>query len=149
MEAQKNSDFILYCASQFPKVEVTDISVTPETGDLLWVDVSVTNDRVYPTSSDRENEWGTAVKDVISFSSSPGIERIEIPEGMTALDPMDRSSRATAVSEDSHEFRLKGKETLTFRYLVRMTGASGWVEFNVESFHGGAASRRINIRAGG
>jgi len=123
--------------------------VTPETGDLLWVDVSVTNDRVYPTSSDSENEWGTAVKDVISLRSSPGIERIEIPEGMTMIDPMDRSSRATGVSEESHEFRLKGNETLTFRYLVRMTDASGWVEANVESFHGGTASKRINIRSGG
>lgn len=149
MEAQKNSDFVLYAASQFPKVEVTDISVTPETGDLLWVDVSVTNDRVYPTSSDTENAWGSAVKDVISLNSSQGIERIEIPEGMTMLDPTDRSSGATGVSEDEHEFRLKGNETLVFRYLVRMTGGSGWVEANVESFHGGTASKRINIRSGG
>jgi hypothetical protein len=149
MEAQKNSDFVLYCASQFPRVEVTDISVTPETGDLLWVDVSVTNDRVYPTSSDVENEVGTAVKDVITLNTSQGVQRIEIPEGTTMLDPSDRSSRATAVSEDEHEFRLRGKETLVFRYLVRMTGASGWVEANVESFHGGTASKRINIRSGG
>ena len=149
MEAQKNSDFVLYCASQFPKVEVGEISVTPETGDLLWVDVDVVNDRVYPTSSDRENEWGTAVPDEITFNSSTNIEMIEIPEGMTRLDPTNRASSATAVSETTHEFRVKGKETVSFRYLVQMSGASGWVEFYVESFHGGTATKRINIRSGG
>jgi hypothetical protein len=149
MEAQKNSDFILYCASQFPKVEIGEISVIPETGDLLWVDVDVTNDRVYPTFSDRENEWGTAVQDEISFSSSNNIQLIELPEEMTLLEPMNRMSRAKAVGEDSHEFRVKGKETVSLRYLVQMSGSSGWVEFNVESFHGGSATKRINIRSGG
>lgn len=149
MEAHKNSDFILYCASQFPNVEITDVTVTPETGDLLWVDVEVTNDRVYPTSSDRENELGIAVPDEMSFRSSTNIRRIDIPEGSTLLDPLNDNTQAEAVSEEPHEFRLKGEETLTLRYLVRLTGTSGWVEFEVSSFHGGTDTRRLNIELGG
>ncbi len=148
MEAQKNSDFVLYCASQFPEVEIDEIKVTPETGNLYWVDVAVKNDKVYPTSSDRANELGIAVQDKLIFNSSNNVNMIEIPEGMTQIDPRTPSSRATAVGEGTHEFRLKGQSSQTFRYLVQMSGGSGWVEFEVDSFHGGTATQRTSIRAG-
>ncbi len=148
MEAQKNSDFVMYCASQFPRVEIDEVTVTPETGNLFWVDVAVKNDRIYPTASDRENELGSAVLDQLTFSSSNNIEVIAIPEEETRIDPLNSSSAATAASDETTEFRLKGKETRSFRYLFGMSGASGWVEFEVVSYHGGTATQRVELRTG-
>jgi hypothetical protein len=68
---------------------------------------------------------------------------------MTLIDPTNVRSSATAASGPTTEFRLKGKETKVFRYLVEMSGSSGWVEFDVESFHGRSASKRMAIRSGG
>ncbi len=148
MEARKNSDFVLFSASQFPKVEIEDIRVTPEAGDLYWVDVTVKNDRIYPTSSDREVELGTAVMDKLSFRSGSGVELVPIPgDEMTQIDPLDPGGRATAVGEDTFEFRLEGQDSQTFRYLVEGP-ASGWVEFEVDSFFGGKATQRVTLREG-
>ncbi|MFH1765646.1 MAG: M14 family metallopeptidase [Gemmatimonadota bacterium] len=146
MEAQKNADFVMYCASQFPKVEIDKIKVTPEAGNLYWVDVTVKNDKVYPTFSDRENELGTAVQDKLMFRSAGNVSLIAIPDGMTQIDPVNTSSRANAVGEATYEFKLRGKDSQTFRYLVEKSGGSGWVEFTVESFHGGTATQRAEIR---
>jgi len=146
METQKNADFVLYCASQFPEVEIDEIQVTPEGGNLFWVDVTVKNDKVYPTFSDRERELGTAVMDKITFTSAGNVSLVPIPEGMTQIDPIDNRSRALALGEATHEFALGGQDSQTFRYLVERSGGSGWVEFTVESFHGGSATQRAEIR---
>jgi hypothetical protein len=146
MEAQKNADFVMYCASQFPKVEIEGVKVTQEAGSLYWVDITVNNDRLYPTFSDRERELGTAVQDKISFSSSGSVKVLEIPEGMTQIDPVNNTSRAMAVGENDHEFALRGRSEVTFRYLVERSGGSGWVQFTVDSFHGGQATERVEIR---
>ena len=144
METQKNADFVMYVASQFPKVEIEEIKVTAEAGNLFWVDVTVKNDRVFPTSSDRDVELGVAVMDKLTFSSSSGVSLVEIPEGMTQIDPLNNQSRATAVGEADHEFRLRGQASQTFRYLVQ--GSGGWVEFTVNSLNGGTATERATIR---
>ena len=146
MESQKNADFVMYVASQFPKVEIDGIKVTQEAGDLYWVDVTVKNDRVFPTSSDRDNELGTAVQDKINFNSSGNVTMVEIPEGMTRIDPVNNSSNAMAVGSASHEFRVRGQSEVTLRYLVQKSGGGGWVEFTVNSFHGGTATQRQEIR---
>ena len=73
---------------------------------------------------------------------------IEIPGGMTQIDPVNAASRATAVGEATHEFRLRGQSSQTFRYLVQTSGGTGWVEFEVDSFHGGTATQRTSIRPG-
>jgi len=146
MEAQKNADFVMYCASQFPKVEISDIVVTPEGGNLFWIDVTVKNDRVYPTFSDRERELGTAVQDQITFTGSGNVRLVEIPNGMTQIDPVTSASRAMAVGERVHEFGLGGRSATTFRYLVEKPGGQGWVEFEVSSFFGGTATQRAEIR---
>ena len=145
MEAQKNADFVMYCASQFPMVEIDGIKVTAEAGDLYWVDVTVKNDRVYPTFSDRENELGSAIQDKLMFRSAGNVSLIAIPEGMTQIDPANTSSQANAVGEATYDFRLRGQDAQTFRYLVEKSGGSGWVEFTVESFHGGTATQRVEI----
>ncbi len=146
-EAQKNADFVLYCASQFPKVEIDRVRVSPEAGNLYWVDVTVKNDRIYPTSSDRDNELGTAVPDKLLFRSGGGVQLVAIPKASTQIDPANPMGASTGVGEATHEFRLRGEDSQTFRYLVQGS-ESGWVEFQVESFHGGTASRRITLREG-
>jgi len=146
METLKNAQFVLYCASQFPKVEVDDVSVTPATGDLYWVDVSVKNDRVYPTSSDRAVQLKIAVMDKLLFSSSNNVSLVEVPEAATRLDPLNNMTTVTTVNKKETEFRLNGKQTRRYRYLVKMSGSSGWVEFTIDSNHGGRDTKRIAIK---
>jgi hypothetical protein len=145
-EAMRNAQFVLYCASQFPKVEIDEVSVTPATGDLCWVDVTVKNDRVYPTSSDRDVDRGNAVMDKLTFTSSRGITLVEVPDGVVQVDPLDASTRARTADGATTELRLMSEDSQTFRYLVQMTGNSGWVEFTIASKMGGTATRRINVR---
>ncbi len=148
-EALRNCHFVLYCASQFPKVEVESIELIPATNDLIWVDVTVTNDRTYPTISDRDLERGWVDEDVLTFASSSSIERVPVPEGMVTLDPNNRTTGGRVPESENPTFRLEGNGSQTFRYLVKLTGNSGWVEFTVTSFHGGTHTKRLNIRTGG
>jgi hypothetical protein len=144
METQKNADFVMYVASQFPKVEIESIDVKAEAGNLYWVDVTVKNDRVFPTSSDRDNELGTAVPDKIHFTSSGGVTLVEIPEGTVQIDPGVAATSAMGVGTTTHEFRVRGKSEVVLRYLVQASGG-GWVEFEVDSFHGGTVTQRATL----
>ncbi len=146
-EAHKITDFVLYTASQIPKVEIDRIRVTRETGDLYWVDVTVKNDRIYPTSSDREVALDTAVKDKLLFRSGGGVRMLPIPNRAPQASPRDPGPRFASVGDATHEFRLKGEDAQTFRYLVQGS-ESGWVEFQVESFSGGKATKRVTLREG-
>jgi hypothetical protein len=146
METLKNTLFVLYCTSQFPKVEISEVDVSPATADLYWVDVMVRNDRVYPTSSDRAVALGIAVKDKLLFSSSENISLIEIPAGPSQLDSLNVGSSAEAVLAGGTDFRLRGRESKRFRGLVQMTGTEGWLEIHVESKHGGKAQKRIELK---
>ena len=146
MEALKNAQFVMYCASQFPKVEIEEISVTPATDELYWVLATVKNDRVYPTSSDRAVQLKRAIKDTITISTSNNISVIEIPKGSTIVDPLNKLATSEPIVGKSAEFRLKGKETQQFCTLVKMGGTQGWVEFQVKSQHGGTDSKRINLK---
>jgi hypothetical protein len=146
MEAFKNAQFVMYCASQFPKVEIEEISVTPATDELYWVEVVVKNDRVYPTSSDRAVQLNRAVKDTITVNTSNNISVVEIPEGSTIVDPLNKLAPSEAIPGKSGEFRLKGKETKRLCTLVKMGGTQGWVEFKIKSQHGGTATKRINLK---
>lgn len=148
MEAFKNAQFVLYCASQFPKVEIEELTVTPATHNLYWIEVAVKNDRVYPTSSDRSVQLKRAVKDKITLNSSNNISLVELPEGKTMVDPLSPGTQYDTIIEKGIEFRLKGKETLRFCALVKMDGSQGWVEVNVKSQHGGADKKRVNIKVG-
>ena len=103
-ETLKNTQFVMYCASQFPKVEIDEINITPHTSDLYWIDVAVKNDRVYPTSSDRAVQLKIAVKDKLSFNSSNNISLVEIPDKMTMIDPLNQDTQYKAVKEKTTEF---------------------------------------------
>jgi len=145
-EALRQANFILYCTSQFPKVEVGDIAVTPATGDLYWVDVTVKNGRVYPTSSDRAVLLKTAVNDKLSVSCADNVTVVEVPAGAPRLDAQNPGSAITALRNKSAEFRLLGKDTRRYRCLVKMTGPEGWIEFNTVSKFGGKDKKRITIK---
>jgi hypothetical protein len=145
-EALRNAQFVLYCASQFPKVEVGPVSVTPATGDLYWIDVAVRNDRVYPTFSDRALQLRTAVNDKLSISTSDNVSLVEIPPGEPRLESLNVNVPATSLSKKESEFRLLGKDMHRYRCLVKIAGNEGWVEFNVTSRFGGKDKRRIIIK---
>jgi hypothetical protein len=145
-EALKQAQFVLYCASQFPKVEVGQVSMVPATGDLYWVDVTVKNDRVYPTSSDRAVQLKTAVNDRLTVSSSDNISLLEIPAGAPRLDALNAASAVPALSKQGAEFRLRGNDSRRYRCLIKMSGNEGWVEFNTTSKYGGKDKKRIVIK---
>jgi hypothetical protein len=146
MEAMKNAQFVMYCASQFPKVEIDDVSVTPVTDELYWVEVAVKNDRVYPTSSDRTVQLKRDVKDKISVVTSKNLSVVDIPGESTIVDQTDKLGSSQPITKKPAEFRLKGKETKQFVALVKMDGSKGWMEFQVESFHGGNDTKRITLQ---
>jgi hypothetical protein len=145
-EAMRNAHFVLYCASQFPKVEFGDFQVHPLSHNLFWVEVEVKNPKVYPTSSDRALKLERAVLDRITVSGSGNVKTVDIPEGDVMADPLDPAVPAKAVVKKGTEFRIKGRETLRFCALVEMSGSSGWVEFTVRSRHGGTAVKRIQLK---
>ena len=53
--------------------------------------------------------------------------------------------RVDVLTDTEHQFRIKGNDTHTFRYLVNITGRRGWVELNLTSELGGKTSKRVNI----
>lgn len=146
MEALKNTQFVMYCASQFPKVEIDEVTVTPATHNLFWVEVAVKNERIYPTSSDRSMKLKRAVKDKLTFSSSKNISLVKIPGAATKINPKNTSVQYETITGKVTEFRLKGKQTLRFCALVKIDGSSGWVEFHVKSQNGGSDSKKIKIK---
>ena len=145
-EALRNAQFVMYCASQFPKVEITEIRVTPATEELYWIEVAVRNDRVYPTASDRAVQIKRAVKDTITVSASTNISILDLPQVSTIVDPLNKTASSEPITKKSAEFRLKGKETQRFCTLVKMDGSQGWVEFQVKSRNGGTDSKKINLK---
>ena len=147
-EAFKNAQFVLYCASQFPKVEIGEVTVTPAAQDLFWIQAAVKNDRLYPTSSDMSIKLERAVQDKITINSSNNVSLVELPEGKAIVDSLNPEEQFDVVTGDGAEFRLKGKETLHFCCLVKMNGSSGWVEVQVVSKNGGTAKKRVNIKVG-
>jgi hypothetical protein len=146
-EALRNANFVLYCASQFPKVEVSDIRVRPATGDLYWIDAVVTNDRAYPTSSDRAVAIGRAVMDRISVTASQNVAVLDVPLAPTVVDPLNPGATVDVVARAPRDFRLGARSARRFSALVRMKGAEGWVEFTVTSKAGGTATRRVALVA--
>ena len=148
-EALRQTHFVLYSASQFPKVEIERVTVTPATGELFWVDATVRNDRVYPSFSDRALQLKRAVRDRLSLASSTNVTLVEVPAGAVRLDATNEQSAATALTGKTAEFRLRGRDSVRFRALVKMTGASGWVEVKTESKFGGTDTKRVAIKIAG
>ena len=92
------------------------------------------------------NQLGIARPDQIMIRTAGSVNQVEIPTGETQIDPTNPGGATTAVGSSMHEFRLKGHDTRVFRYLVEVSGDGGWVEFEVESFFGGTATKRAQVR---
>jgi hypothetical protein len=147
-EALKNTQFVLYCASQFPKVEIGDIIVRPAADNVYWIEVAVKNDRVYPTASDRSKQLQRVKKDRITVKTSDNISMIEIPGGSAFIDSSNPGSQTEVITKKGTEFWLKGKQSLRFCTMVKMDGNQGWVEFHVASQRGGKDTKRIDLKLG-
>jgi hypothetical protein len=145
-EALRNTQFALYCASQFPKVVIGRVDVRPATENLIWVELTVKNEGTYPTSSDRLVQLKRDVKDKLTVTTSGNVKLVDVPEAQTTLDPLDAADRALAVKGKAVEFRLLGHGTQKFACLVKTDGGNGWVDFQVDSKFGGVANKRINFK---
>ena len=145
-EAYKNAQFVMYCASQFPKVEISGITVRPAADSLYWIEAEVKNDRVYPTASDRAKQLKLMEQDKIVLTTSNNVSMIEVPKGSAAIDPSNPDADVEVITKNGTEFWLKGKETLHFGALVKMDGSQGWVEVQVTSQRGGMDTKRINLK---
>lgn len=146
LEALRNANFVMYAASQFPKVEFGEIKVTPATDDLYWVEVEVKNDKAYPTSSDRAVALRRAVMDKITVAAAGGCEIVAVPKARTSVDPWNRTAPSDVVASGGSEFRLKGHETMKFCALVKLNGSQGTVDFTVKSKMGGDAVKKITMK---
>jgi hypothetical protein len=147
-EALRNTQFVLYSASQFPKVAIEKIEVKPSTENLLWVEATVKNGSIYPTSSDRMVQLKKDVKDKLTINTSNNVKLVEVPEGQTVLDPLNPTDRPQTPKGKTAEFRLLSRQSQKFAYLVKMDGNDGWVEFEVNSKFGGTVKKRITLKTG-
>jgi len=104
---------------------------------------------MYPTFSDRSLQLKRAVKDKLALSTSANVSIVEVPAGVVRFDPLNDQSTATVLTGKTAEFRLRGRDSIRYRALVKMTGADGWVEVQTESKFGGTAARRVAIKMSG
>jgi hypothetical protein len=65
------------------------------------------------------------------------------------IDPANEQLVATALGATPAEFRLRGRDSIRFRALVKMSGADGWVEVKTESKSGGTDTKRVAIKVAG
>jgi len=81
-------------------------------------------------------------------SGSKNIEVIEVPKGKATIDHNNISPQTEMIAKGGTKFRLKGNQTQRFSTLVKMDGSKGYVEFFVDSYHGGKVKKRINLKIG-
>lgn len=156
-EADRNAKFVMYCASQFPKVEIADITTTDLGDGLFWVDVTVENERTYPTASDRAKKLKLYDQDVLNFSSSKGISLIKLDAKLPIQDPYqssgrffgfrgggNRSSLNPGTGEET-KLWVNGKDKKVYRYLISKSGGNNWVEVAISSVRGGMDKMRIEL----
>jgi hypothetical protein len=145
-EAYKNAQFVMYCASQFPKIAIADVTVRPAADSLYWIEVTVKNDRVYPSASDRAKQLKLVEQDKIMLKTSSNVSVIDVPSGSAAIDPSNPNAEVELITTKGTEFWIKGQGTLRFGALVKMDGGQGWAEIHVKSQHGGTDTERINMK---
>ena len=90
----------------------------------------------------------TAVKDRLSLAFSPNVALIDVPAGVTGWTRPTKPRRQRR-SVEAVEFRLRGRESIRFRGLVKVTGKEGWIEVKTDSKAGGADTRKVTIKASG
>lgn len=160
-EAEKNAHFVLHCANQFPVVKIDGIEVDPLTENIYKVSVTVSNDKIYPTSSDMSVQLKRAVDDKLTLKTSNNITIIppesagrgggaafqgRAPGGFAGIGAPAGAGQSRQTASKELSFRLRGQEKLTYTYMVTMTGNSGWMEFDLWSKNGGTDNKKIDIK---
>jgi hypothetical protein len=153
-EADKNAKFVMYCASQFPKVEVDDIVTTDLGKGLYWVDITVKNDRSYPTASDRAKKLKLWEQDILTLNTSKGVSIIKLDAKLPIQDPyqgsggyygFSRGGGAIPASDQQTKLWINGKSKSTVRYLVKVEGNRNWVEAEILSQRGGSDKMKFEF----
>lgn len=153
MEADKNAKFVLYCASQFPRVELDKPMLTDLGNDLYWLDIPVSNNRVYPTASDRAKQLKLWDPDVLTVKTSEGITLIPLDGKLPVMDPSSGSAVQNSrgglelipAAGPETQFWLKGQSRQIVRHLIRMPGKNNWVEARISSVRGGEDFVRADL----
>ena len=73
---------------------------------------------------------------------------IGVPKGKGTIDPSNTSPQTEMIAKGGSEFRLNGRQTQRFSALVKMDGNQGYVEFFVDSQHGGKVKKRVSLKIG-
>jgi len=155
MEAEKNARFVMYCASQFPKVKIDDIKIKAITASIYQVDVRVENESEYPTASDRSVQLKRYTPDVLTFEGSDNITIVETSGNVPGNEgrgrrfssfrrPVQQTETQLSAGEKT-EFRLKGKEKRVIRYFIAMEGKKGNATFTLSSKTGGSDSKSVSF----
>ena len=85
----------------------------------------------------------------LTLAGSQNVTVVDLPAGPVRLDPGNEQAVATALGAKPAEFRLRGRDSIRFRGLVKMTGAEGWIELKTESKFGGTDTRRVAMKVSG
>ncbi len=145
-EADRNAHFVMYCVNQFPKAEVDDIVMAPQGDGLFWVDVTVKNESIYPTASDRSKKLERIKKDKLVLTSSDGIQVVTLDGKLPVIDPsLGYRNVPKPGTGKVTDLWLKGADSQTFRYLIKKSGGKGWIEAEIISQRGGKDKKRISI----
>jgi hypothetical protein len=146
VEADRNARFVMYCVNEFPEVQLDDIRIIPQGDGLYWVDVTVKNDKTYPTASDRSKKLERLKKDRLMVNASDGIQVIALDDKLPLNDPSQgfRNAAKPGLGKVT-ELWLNGNDSQTFRYLVKKEGGKGWIEAEIISDRGGHDKKRIEI----
>lgn len=145
-EADRNAHFVMYCVNEFPEVQIAGITATPGGDDLYWIDVTVENERIYPTASDRSKKLDRIKKDKLLLSTSDKIQIISLNEKLPLNDPSSGFRNAPKPGTGKvTDFWLHGNDTQTFRYLIRKQGGKGWIEAEIVSERGGRDVKRFSF----
>ena len=145
-EADRQAHFVLYCVSQFPQVKVDDITLTPIGDGLFWADVTIKNEKTYPTASDRSKKLEKYPKDKLVLMTSDDVKILPLDGKLPFVDPTQGFRNAPKPGTGREiQLWLNGSDSQTYRYLIKKGGGKGWVEAVITSERGGKDSKRLTI----
>lgn len=148
-EASKQCMFVLHCINQLPQLRFTTHTARKIGDNLYQVEVNVTNDKVYPTASDRSvllNRY-TPDKIVAAVSSGTLVEpgKSEKAAEETGWFRTNYIKPALAAGKEV-AFRMKGQSTETFRYTITTTNpAATTLNLSLLSPNGGKDKIQIKL----
>lgn len=149
-EAARQCMFVLHCINQLPQLKFTTHTVRQVAPNLYQVEVNVTNDKIYPTASDRSVLLNRYTPDKITATLSSGtlVEpgKSEKPEEETGWFRANYIKPATAAGKEV-TFRMQGQSTETFRYTIATSNPKGTtLRLSLNSANGGKDEVTIQLQ---